>query len=249
MPDKQATNRRLLDIFTLYRGNTRKLNIDDMSDSLGIPKSTIYRYVRTLSERGFIEKVGNGYYTLGLAFVELSRNAFEVNLDLFQAVLPSMKRLFEQTQESVSLMRLFQKQAICIESIEGAHALRVAIQRGRVQPLHAGASSKILLAAQPEDTWNDYLTFPLSGFTDTTIVNKAALFEELRNIQEVGYSISDGEIDKGARALAVAVKNNSGEVVAALSIEAPSIRMSEELIPIYLEWLEKEIDQIQETLI
>jgi len=207
----------------------------------------VYRYVRALCDRGILEKNGQGYYRLGLTLLELSRAALKSNRDLRLTAFPSMQRIAEAVGESVSIMRLFNRQAVCIENIEGQHALHVRMEPGRTQPLHAGASSKVMLAYLPEDEWERSLEFPLRRFTDTTITDYAALREQLRAIRARGYATSDGEIDAGAYAVAVPLCDVHQEVVAALSIEVPTTRMNPTVRQQYIELLQREAEIIRQS--
>lgn len=239
---------KVLDVLLLFRDQHSQLSVEEMSHLLDIPKSTVYRYVRVLSERGLLEKTGAADYCLGLTFIELGRNALASNREIRLIALPSMKRLAEEVGESVSLMRVYNRQAVCIESIEGRQALRVTIERGRTQPMHAGASSKVLLAYMPEDDWDEYLDMPLPRFTHTTTTDVDGLKAQLRRIRRQGYCISDGEIDVGARAIAVPLADGRQEVVAALSIEAPASRMDDATAARYLDLLRHEADRIHHDL-
>lgn len=212
----------------LFQRHNGEVTIDTISSALNIPKSTAYRYTKTLTDKGFLHKAeASGRYQLGRVFLEFSQLALANNRALALAVMPRMTALAAATGESVSVMRVMNRRAVCIETIEGTHALRVAIERGRSQLLHAGASSKVLLAGFPPDTWATYLDFPLVGFTDATLTDWDALQAELHRVRDRGYAVSNGEIDIGARAVAVPLCNLSGTVVAALSVEAPASRMSD----------------------
>lgn len=246
--DRTSAVHRALDILFLFRDGRLYASVDEISDLLDIPKSTVYRYVRILSERGLLEKSGPAHYRLGLALLELGRRALASNRDIRLMALPSMKRIAEDIGESVSLMRVFDRHVICIESIEGRHALRVTIEQGRTQPLHAGASSKVLLASLPEAEWDALLDLPLQRYTATTTTDIDALKAQLHRIQREGYCVSDGEIDVGARAVAVPLLNGHNEVVAALSIEAPSSRMDDDRALLYRAVLQHEADAIHKAL-
>lgn len=212
----------------MFQQRDDEITIDTISSALNIPKSTAYRYAKTLTDKGFLHKAeASGRYQLGRVFLEFSHMALANNRRLALAALPHMTALHAATGESVSVMRVMNRRAVCIETIEGTYALRVAIERGRSQLLHAGASSKVLLAAFPPDTWASYLDFPLARFTDTTLTDWGALRAALYAVREQGYAVSDGEIDVGARAVAVPLLNATGSVVAALSVEAPASRMDD----------------------
>jgi len=235
----------VLDILLLFQDGKERKSIDEISQALDLPKSTAYRLVRILQESGLLEKAGSAHYQLGVTFLKLSRVALNSNRDIRLMALPGMKRVAEAVAESVSLMRLMNRQVVCIESIEGQHALRVSIEQGRTQLLHAGASSRVLLAHLPESEWPDYLEFPLRRFTETTITDFDALRANLRQVRRDGYTVSNGEIDIGARAVAVPLFNSRDEVVAALSIEAPAMRMPDETARRYIELLQQEAARIR----
>ncbi len=154
---------RLLDILLLFEEGRESWSIDDIAQTLNLPKSTCYRLVRALQERGFLEKSGTSNYQLGISFMRLIRVALSSDRDIRLMALPSMKRIAEVVKESVSLMRLMNKQVVCVESIEGQQSLRVSIQQGRTQPLHAGASSRVILAYLPEKDWEKYLEITASA--------------------------------------------------------------------------------------
>lgn len=235
---------RLLDILLLFEEGRESWSIDEIAQMLNLPKSTCYRLVRALQERGFLEKSGTSNYQLGISFMRLIGVALSSDRDIRLMALPSMKRIAEVVKESVSLMRLMNNKVVCVESIEGQHSLRVSIQQGRIQPLHAGASSRVILAYLPEKDWEKYLEFPLERYTDTTITDFDALCENLHTVRRQGYAISDGEIEVGPKAIAVPLMKNRDEVLAALSIEAPTTRMTDEVVNDYLELLKYEAAHI-----
>jgi IclR family KDG regulon transcriptional repressor len=239
---------KVLDILLLFNESQPELTVDEISNQSQIPISTVYRYIRVLTEKGFIEKSGTKSYRLGLRFVELNRVARGSNRDLRLIALPSMKRIADRIIETVSLMRLFNKYAICIESIEGKHVVRVIIEQGRLQPLYTGASSKVLLAGLDEDEWDTYLDTPIEPLTPNTITDMKTFKEEIRMTREQGFATSDGEIDEGGRAVAVPLFDNSGKVLAALSVEGPSFRMTDDKLDLYLRLLLKEADAIRNQL-
>ncbi len=238
---------RLLDILLLFKEGKESWSVDDMARMLDLPKSTCYRLVRALQEKGFLEKSGSSNYQLGISFMRLSGVALSSNRDIRLMALPSMKRIADVVKESVSLMRLMNRQVVCVESIEGQHTLRVSIPQGYVQPLHAGASSRVLLAYLPEESWRKLLELPLQRYTETTITDFDALCENLRQVRRDGYAVSNGEVAAGARAVAIPLLRNRDEVIAALSIEAPATRMTDAVLATCLAQLRQEAAYIHQN--
>jgi DNA-binding IclR family transcriptional regulator len=235
-------------ILLLHRGVT-VITVDDITAALDIPKSTAYRYVKILTDKGFLARgTVAGTYRLGRVFLELGGAVLASNRDIHLAAMPSMLALSEQTGESVSIMRLMNRRAVCIESIEGRYALRVAIGRGHSQPLHAGASSRLLLAYTPETSWESYIDLPLARYTTTTLTDIDALFANLHAVKQRGFAVSDGEIDVGARAVAVPLWDSYERVVAALSIEAPASRLPDDVLQDYITALQEAAQTISAAL-
>lgn len=239
---------KVLDVLLLFTQEHPQRSIDEIQQELHLPQSTVYRYVRILTERGFLHRVEPGYYRLGAALISLSRVVLHTDRHIRLLALPSMKRVAEQTGESVSLMRIANRYAVCIESIEGQYALRVTIEQGRTQLLHTGASSKVLMAFTPESDWESLLEQPLKRFTENTITELDVLYTHLRMIREQGYAVSDGEIDVGARAVAVPLLNKHQGIIAALSIEAPYSRMNDKVLQTYIALLQEEAAVICDAL-
>lgn len=239
---------KVLDILLLFGEDALEHTVENISQMTNMPISTVYRYVSVLSQKGFLEKAEGSSYRLGLRFLELSRTARMGNRDLRLTVLPSMKRIADQIDETVSLMRLFDKHAVCVESIEGKQVVRVTIEQGRLQPIYAGASSKVLLAGVDENEWDSYLNMPLMPLTPNTITDRDQLKQQIHKVREQGYAISNGEIDNGGRAVAVPLRDRYGKVVAALSIEGPFFRMTDDILGRYLALLQSEAAQIRKDL-
>jgi IclR family acetate operon transcriptional repressor len=66
----------------------------------------------------------------------------------------------------------------------------------------------------------------LPALTSNTITNKEALLEELATVREQGYAVDDVENEEGIRCVGAPIFDHRGEVIAALSVSAPSFRFS-----------------------
>jgi DNA-binding IclR family transcriptional regulator len=103
--------------------------------------------------------------------------------------------------------------------------LRVTSQVGRSLPLHAGASSKAILAFLPRDRWPEAVgRGPLSPFTEKTMVNRQALWKECERIRTLGYAESDEEVLLGARGVAAPFFDERGAVAGSIAVAGPRQR-------------------------
>ena len=64
--------------------------------------------------------------------------------------------------------------------------------------------------------------------TDKTIASEAALRTDLATVRARGYAVTDEELEPGLTAVATPIRGYDGAVVAALSVSAPTTRMSRE---------------------
>lgn len=237
---------KVLDVLLLFSESRPELTADEISELIGAPRSTTYRYLRTLHTKGFLEKSTAGIYRPGPRLVQLGRVALS-RLDLRDIALPVMREIAGETRETVLLTRLSGRSAVCIERVEGPQTIRITFERGRVQPLHAGASSKILLAYAGGEV-EDYIDIPLEQFTEQTVTDPDVLRAQLRQIREQGYCISDGEVDVGARAVAVPILDDHNRLVAGLSTAGPAFRMDEQVVERHLALLQSGAATIRDQL-
>jgi IclR family KDG regulon transcriptional repressor len=236
MPVSSSTATKVLDILLLFDEARPELTGEAIGEAIQTPRSTTYRYIRTLTDKGFLEKAENGKYRLGPAFIRFGSLIYGEQT-LGHIALPMMTSIMSETNETVLLTRRFNRFSVCVERVEGPQAIRITFKQGHTQPLHAGASSKILLAFADESVWDEYLAQSLEKFTDNTITDPGVLRAHLRQIREQGFCISDSEVDEGAKATAVPILNSRHQLVAGLSTAGPAFRMDDDVIAQHLQLL------------
>lgn len=213
-----------LRILTLLGEGQPELSAADIARALGLPRSTAYRYVAALRSHGLIdEDPRTGLLRLGPRLLQLAGAVRRKGL--IEIALPRMERLVAATGETVILAGLHETSGICLERVEGHHALRVSHERGAIFPLHAGATGKVLLAYLPKDDQERIIAQGLPRFTATTITDPTALRVELNRIRSVGYAESEGEVIPHTYGLAVPILSGGGRILAALGASAPSTRL------------------------
>jgi DNA-binding IclR family transcriptional regulator len=86
-------------------------------------------------------------------------------------------------------------------------------------PANSIAAGKLLLAFR--DPWREaVLAAPLEPVTERTLVEPVALRTDLERTRERGFAVEDGEFRAGLQALAVPVRDEDGEVIAALALSS-----------------------------
>jgi DNA-binding IclR family transcriptional regulator len=202
--------------------------VTEVANELDIHKSTAYRLLTTLRDRGLVEQDAvTEKYRLGFGLVALA-SSVTADLDVARCSRPVCDRLAEQTRETVTVAVLEGDDGIILhQSNSGSSALSVSWE-GRHTPLHATAAGKIFLHYMPEDQRRRLLKRPLQRYTGSTIARPAALQEELRAGGDRGYWYTVEELEVGLNAVAAPIRCANGAVVAAVSVSGPAFRLPEE---------------------
>jgi DNA-binding IclR family transcriptional regulator len=200
--------------------------VTEVSRELGIHKSTAYRLLTTLRDRGLVEQdAATEKYRLGFGLVLLAR-VVSADLDILRCAKPLCERLSERTGETVTVAVLEGDDAVVLhQSLSRASALNVD-WTGRHTPLHATAAGKVFLAYMPEDQLQRILERPLERFTDATIVDPATLREHASRIADEGCARTVEELEVGLSAVGAPIRSSEGTVVGAVSVSGPSFRLS-----------------------
>lgn len=215
--------RRLLSIMLCFTRARPALTSREISELTGIALPTIYRYLSVLKEAGLVisdEKQGS--FHLSVRFVGLAEAA-EAADPLIELADPIMRELAADTGETVLLVRVAGQAATCVHRIESAHHLRTSYEPGQPVPLARGASARILVGAMPARTRN--AIFDHVASSDPAAAQR--LRADVEQAATQGWATSSGEVDNGIWATAAAIRGNRDEVIAALSVPAPVVRMSD----------------------
>lgn len=221
-------------LFSFRKDSRHLLNVQEISKIVAVPKSSVYRYVSKLCEKGLLQiDPSSKKYKLGMKLFELGSIVYQ-QMGISEMMLPFMKELYEATKESVFLTILDEDHVVCIEKIESNAMLRISVERGDVMPLHAGASAKILMAYLPEDEQDEIIRKRgLYKFTPHTITEPNRLKKHLKEICLKGHAFSNQELQEGARAIAAPIRDISGHVIAGLCIAGPMHRFQSHQIERY----------------
>jgi len=215
-----------LDILFAFSRSHSSLTVKEIAQAVRVPLPTAYRFVKVLTEKGFLERDTAGRYWLGLRLLELE-DALHHRMDLEAAAKPFVAELARISGETVQLTLLRGDQGICTLVEESHSTLRVAPERGRVVPLHAGASVQAMLAFLPREEQQRILARPLKGFTPGTITDLGKLRRRLGAIRRDGYAVTKGELYPGAMGIAAPVFDRQHRVVASIAVSGPAQRMGE----------------------
>ncbi|HLV59551.1 MAG TPA: IclR family transcriptional regulator [Natronosporangium sp.] len=226
---RNLTADRAIQLLLLYDDDRPVLTAAEVAERLGMSRSTTYRYLQSLRAAGMLEEDARGF-RLGMRIFQLAHIARK-GLGLSEVALPVMRRLAEQTGETVLLTRRVGHRVVCLEREESTHHLRLSYERGQILPIHAGASGLVLLAWLTAQELDEVLrAAPLEQFTPSTTTDPQVLRARLAEIRKVGYCVTFGERDPGVVGVAAPVRGRHGAVVAGLSVVMPQPRMDVDML-------------------
>jgi IclR family KDG regulon transcriptional repressor len=220
---------KTLRILLLFGEQQAEWGLGALAREVDIPKTTVYRILRVLQMHGFlVQDPDTRRFRLGLAALELGRRAYE-GLELTQVARPIMTQIASRCDETVLLQVIDadRRRVVCIERVHQRSGLQLILEVGAMAPLHAGCSSKVLLAFLPEETIESVIAQGLPAVTPRTITDADTLRRELAEIRSRGYAVSFEETDIGVAGISVPVRDITNRVVASLSISGPLARINE----------------------
>lgn len=190
-----------------------EIRADELSTLLETPLSTIYRYLRTLTEFGFVERQGTGY-RLGSRLHVLGAGEAVSAEELIRAADPVLIELVESTGETAFISRRIGVGAVCLAQVASPQSLRVVLEQDQAGPLHIGAVGQVLLAFAPPEVQDAALV---------DVEEATAIRERLAAVEAAAAAQDDGVSFVGVTTLAVPVMRADG-IVAAVGVAAPSER-------------------------
>ena len=187
------------------------MGIMDLSAELGFHKSTTHRLVTSLQYMGYIRQDEESLkYALSLKFLEIGSKILE-QTNMASLIHPSLKKLSEQTGETVHLVRREGTEAVYIDKVESTvSSIRMVSRVGSRIPLYCSGVGKALLAELPdpeiEDIWN---SSEITSLTPYTVTSLSDLMDRIRGVREAGYAMDDEENEEGVRCIAVSIPDST----------------------------------------
>lgn len=213
---------RALNILNCFTDETPLLRVTDISNQLALTPSLVSRLLTTLEHEGFVMRdEDTGFYRVGRSIITLAGVALNHNRLRMEA-LSEMQRVSFDLGLGVNLAVLDNNSIFYLAHVDAPEVPRPYTLIGRHNPLHATGMGKVLLAHLPDDERAHYIHhMPLHAYTPHTITDPAELETHLQAVRSQGWVLEMEELALGRACVAGPVRDQSGTVVAALSISGP----------------------------
>ncbi|MFF3877461.1 IclR family transcriptional regulator domain-containing protein [Streptomyces sp. NPDC001984] len=226
-PDFIEALARGLEVITSFAPHRPAMSLSDVAAATGLARPTVRRILLTLQDLGYVRADGPGFaltprvLDLGVAYVR--------SMGLWDVARPHMETLSRQTNESVSVAQLDGSDIVYVARVSVPKIVALAVQIGTRFPALPTSLGKVLLAALDPGEVDAVLAEPSrSGLTPLWQPERAERDAELRDVRARGWALTDEQLTRGIRSVAVPLRNGSGRVIAALNVNAHAAETSVE---------------------
>lgn len=213
---------KMMTILEHLESEREGVTLAELGRALEVPKTTIYRVLKTLSAYQMVLTDRHGRYQLGPRLASLASAV--AGFDLISISRQAMEELSGELHETSKLSFALRDEAVVAAVVHSPTGFGIFTQVGRRFPLHAGAASKVLLAQRSDLEVAKLLESGLPSYTEKTITNPAALRRQIDEIRARGWAEDVEEYLDGIMAVAAPIRDASGRVQAALSVTFLAIK-------------------------
>lgn len=201
--------------------------VTGLAESLGLSKTVVHRLLQELVGAGFLAYEAElRRYRLGPQSLMVGMAALR-SLDVPEVARPFLERLVKETGETATLSVRQGWSRVYVDQVASPREIKMTVALGTAHPLHAGSSSKAILAWLEPDEIASYLDrAQLRALTDGTITTPEALTAELEQVRGAGFAMSLGERQEGAASVAAPVFVSGGTPWGSISVCGPRDRFS-----------------------
>jgi IclR family KDG regulon transcriptional repressor len=201
-----------------------------LASQLGLTRSNIHRLLATLEELSYVEKDGSTYW-LGLKAFVLGSGVLQRD-ELLDAARDYMISLSEFANENVNLGVRLGYEVVYFNKVERPHLLKLDQALGGTDPLYCTALGKVLLSGMDSNSLSSYLKkVSLNRKTPKTITDPSQLIRHLEQVSRQGYAMDLEELSVGIHCIAAPIRNHTNQIIAAMSVSAPAIRLTKAKLP------------------
>lgn len=217
---------------------TRKrpwLTAKEIATLTDIPLSSVYRILSLMRKMDILEHDNIAQrYSVSLRFLEMS-GLILVKTNLEKIAMPFVKKLAEETGETIQISVLENDYAICTHLEESSRYLSfVGSKVGDRLPLNSGASEQTILAFTSSAFQNKICTGYLRALTSNTITDSEKLKKRLKQIREQGYHVAMEEAHIGAMGIAAPIFESNNKVIASIAVAGPVQRLASKELDKYI---------------
>jgi IclR family transcriptional regulator, KDG regulon repressor len=217
---------RALDVLLCFSANTPVLSMTQISEIVGMNKSTVHRLLATLEAKRFVQRDPlTGLYQPGNRLLQMAFLTTQKN-NLNEVAEPYMRKLNESYRETVTLSILDDSDVVYSSVVESQQTVKLAARPGQRLPAFCTASGKVLMAYSDEEIIQKIFDKGFPEYTRFTIRSSETLIHIFRLVRERGFAYSEQEYEEGINAVAAPILDKNKRPLAAIAVAGPAYRLT-----------------------
>lgn len=220
---------RMVSLLDALASHPDPVSLKELAIETGLHPSTAHRILNDLVITRFVDRSEPGTYRLGMRLLELG-NTVKSRLNVRDAALDLMRNLHRKTNQAVNLSVRQNDEIIYIDrAFSERSGMQVVRAVGGHAPLHLTSTGKLFLSIDEPKMVRAYATRTgLAGHNNNSITDLTKLEAELSLVRANGYARDNEELELGVRCMAAGIHDDTGKLIAGLSISAPADRLQDE---------------------
>lgn len=215
---------RGLAVLGLFNARTRSLNMQEIAERLNVSTSALYRILYTLTDTGYLNK-RNTHYELGARVIS-DGFSYLASRDIVDVAMPHLNDLRDRTSLSCHLSVRENTESLYVYRAFAAQRLSVNIPVGTRIACHCTAIGRMLLTGlNKAELAMLYQHIRLDDYPAPAPRTQLELQDMIEADKERGWVLHRSDY---STAIAMAIKDHRGAVVAAVNLSGPDAVMDPE---------------------
>ena len=230
MEDKVRVLGRAFDILEALSRENAPMTLSEISEAVGLSKSTVHRILTAMLDRSFVAKTDAGSYTIGFKIIELASTHIN-NLELLTEAAPFLDKITRELDLTAHLGILDGPDVVYLEKLDGHPNSQMYTRVGHRSPGFCSSIGKCLMAGMSSEELGEVLDLcDFKRYTKNTITDRRELIRHLRQVRLQGWAMDDEEFEEGHRCIGATIYDYRGLPVAAISASVSAGVLTDEML-------------------
>ncbi len=235
-----------LDVLECLATTRHPMTLTEIAANVGMSKSSIHQLLATLQQRGFVQRLHDQRYCVGIKAWEIGCVA--ETMGLARTTGPHVAQLVRELSDGVSVGVLDGAEMVCIQLVESPRAVRVHSHVGDRTPAHSVSAGLVMLSALDDEAVRRLLPSRLKVFTEATPKTAEAVIGELAKVRARGYAFCRGSWRVEVGGVSVPILGPDNHAIAALCVAAPAFRTTRDWVSRVVPALKRAAGDIERDL-